>query len=651
MSDTQSQDSWSLSVSTSLGTDALLLTTLTGTEALSEPFVFDLTMGMSSADLDIESLIGEAIAVTLTGGTGVTRNIHGRLYSALHDGRRCQGQIRPWLSLLEHASDNRIFQTQAIPDIITAVFDDAGFSDYKLSLTSSYSQLDYCVQFGETSFNFVHRLMQEAGIGYFFEHTSSAHTLVLFDDVSACSALSSGGTVPLLPVPPQATFMEDNRIQAFSQRLSAGTGKYQTDDYNFETPSTDLKASVGDSGLQIYDYPGRYTLKDDGDSVAKVRLEALEAPLSLVEGVSPLRTMTPGYTFTLEDHPTSALNAEYLIRRVEHRAERREYVNEFSAQAKATPYRPPMTATKPRIPGSQTAVVVGKSGEEIWSDQYARIKVQFHWDQLGTKDENSSCWIRVAQPWAGASWGHVVLPRIGQEVVVSFLNGDPDRPLITGVVYNGENSPPYTLPDNQTRMVIKSNSSTGGGGFNELYFEDKKDSELVYMHAQKDMTLDVLNDRTETITQNDSLTVSEGNRTIAVSKGNETHSVKGTRSLTVTDNETRTYEADVSETISGKLTIKVTGDISIETDGAMRLKSGGDMTLEAGGNMTLDAGGSMTVSAGSSMDISSGTGLTGKAGTALDLQGGTTMSVKGSASGTVDGGGTLTVKGGMINLN
>ena len=643
MASTQSQTTWSLSVSTSLGADKLLLRGLSGEEFLSAPFVFDLTMGMSSADLDLSSLVGEAIAVTLTGGSGVTRYIHGRLYTAIHDGQVCTAQIRPWLSLLEHSSDNRIFQTKSVPDILTAVFDDAGFSDYKLSLTSSYDQLDYCVQFGETTYNFVHRLMQENGIGYFFEHTSSAHTLVLFDDVSGCSALSSGATVPLLPMPPQATYVEDNRIQSVAQRLTAGTGKYQTDDYNFETPSTELKASVGDSGLQIYDYPGRYTLKNTGDTVAKVRLEALEAPLSLIEGTSPLRTMTPGYTFTLSDHPTSSLNAEYLIRSVTHRAERREYVNEFTAQAKATAYRPPVTAMKPRIPGSQTALVVGKSGEEIWSDKYGRIKVQFHWDQLGQKDENSSCWIRVAQAWAGAAWGSVVLPRIGQEVVVSFLNGDPDRPLVTGAVYNGENSPPYTLPTDQTKMVIKSNSSKGGGGFNELYFEDKKDSEVVYLHAQKDMTVEVLNDRTETITQNESVTVSEGDRTIAVSKGKETHSVKGTRSLTVSDNETRTYEADVSETISGKLTIKVTGDVTIETSGAMTLKSSGDMTL--------DAGGSMTVKSGSSMDISSGTGLTGKAGTALDLQGGTTMSVKGSASGTVDGGGTLTVKGGMVNIN
>jgi len=272
------------------------------------------------------------------------------------------------------------------------------------------------------------------------------------------------------------------------------------------------------------------------------------------------------------------------------------------------------------------------------------VKVQFHWDQNGKKDENSSCWVRVAQNWAGSSWGAFALPRIGQEVVVIFLDGDPDRPLVTGCVYNGDNPVPYTLPDDQTKTTLKSNSSQGGGGFNEVRFEDKKDSEEVFIQAQKDMLIKIMHDRTETVDHDDTVTVkndrkvtvsqgnatftvSKGDRTVSVDTGKETHSVKGTRSLTVTDAETHSNKADFSQDVSGNFTLTVNGSITIKASGAV------------------------TIEAGTSLTMKSGVGLTAQAGTSLSLSGGTTMELKASATGTVDGGGLLNVKGGLVKLN
>jgi type VI secretion system secreted protein VgrG len=283
-------------------------------------------------------------------------------------------------------------------------------------------------------------------------------------------------------------------------------------------------------------------------------------------------------------------------------------------------FRPPLRTAKPRIAGSQTALVVGAAGEELWTDAHGRIKVQFHWDQRGAKDENSSCWVRVAQAWSGPGWGGFVLPRVGQEVVVSFLEGDPDRPLVTGCVYNGTNAPPYALPDARTRTTLKSSSSPGGDGFNELRFEDKAGEEEVYLHAQKDLTVEVGNARTVTVSEaDDTLTVNKGNRSVTVETGNETLTVAGTREIKVTGAETHTSEADFNHTVGGSLTVEVTGNV----------------TIKASGSLSLEAGTSVSI----------------KAGTALTLEGGTTMTLKGAASGTVDGGGMLTVKGGLVKIN
>jgi type VI secretion system secreted protein VgrG len=338
------------------------------------------------------------------------------------------------------------------------------------------------------------------------------------------------------------------------------------------------------------------------------------------------------------------MNSDYILQSLSFRADQTTfYSNSFQAFPSTATFRPLRVTPKPRIVGLQTALVVGKSGEEIWTDKYGRIVVQFYWDQIGAKDEKSSCWIRVAQGWAGKQWGAMFLPRIGQEVVVSFLDGNPDRPLVTGCVYNAEQVVPYTLPDDQTKSTIKSNSSKGGSGFNEIRYEDKAGSEEIFVQAQKDMNIKVLNNRVATITQDESLIVDKGNRSVKVNTGNETYEVKGTRDVTVTGAETHTNKADYTWKISGNLSIKVDGDISIESSKSVTIKSGTGFTNQAGTTLTNKSGTDLTNQAGTS--------LTNKAGTTMENNAAISLTNKGSASQTVDGGGMLTLKGGIVKIN
>jgi type VI secretion system secreted protein VgrG len=638
----------SLQIATPLGGHKLVLDALEGEEAISEPFFFRLSLHATEDGLDASTLIGEGLTVTLVDGSGNKRIIHGRATRATISNDAWNIELRPWLWLLHLTTDHKIFQSKTAPEIIKAVFDGLGYSDYQDSLTGSYESRDYCVQYGESAFNFVSRLMEEEGIWYFFTHEDGKHTLVLADDASAAPACANAATVEYLPLAVGREWVQDIRISSLTLEQRVVTGKYQADDFNFETPSTELKATAaGSSGsLQVYEYPGLYAKKDKGDALSKKRIEELEADATLVSGTSTVRHFVPGSKVTITGAANDTLNAAWILRWVNHRVARNEYDNRFIAHPGDCAYRPPRRAVKPRIAGSQTAVVVGKAGEEIWTDKYGRIKVQFHWDQLGSKDENSSCWIRVAQSWAGKSWGAWVLPRLGQEVVVSFLEGDPDRPLVTGCVYNGDNPLPYTLPDDQTKTTLKSNSSKGGGGSNEIRLEDKKDSEEIYVHAQKDMNTTVENARTLTVNEaDDTITIKKGNRSVTIDKGNHSLTVtegndsvtvsKGTRAVSVKDNETHDNQADYTHTVKGNCSLTVTGDLTIKASGSITIKGDKDVTIQAGTALTLKAG----------------TDWSGKAGTGATLEGGTTLDLKGSASGTLDGGGMLTVKGGMVKIN
>ena len=650
-------------VTTPFGDGQVELRSIQGEEGLSVPFHYTLEMTSANNALDFTKIVGKGATVTLPLANGGKEYRHGivtRFTQAGKDARftTYYAELRPWLWMLTLAADCHIFQNKSATDIIKQVFSDAGFTDFKDSLTGSYKSREYCVQYMETSFQFVSRLMEEEGIFYFFEHAADKHTLVLADDPSAYGTCAYA-TIRVRPS--DASWADEDSVGECTVEEHVVTGKYQSDDYNFETPATDLLAVSGSQVPQVYEYPAGWTTKDDVEAKTARALASLEAPKRILRGSSACRAFRSGVKFTLQNHSRADLNAAYALSHVSFQADQRPfYGNSFEALPAATVFRPPRSTPRPRIYGAQTATVVGKSGEEIWTDKYGRIRVHFHWDQLGKQDENDACWVRVAQGWAGKQWGAFFLPRIGQEVVVTFLEGDPDRPLVTGCVYNADQTVPYALPDNQTRSTIKSNSSKGGGGFNEIRFEDKKDSEEIYVHAQKDRNIEVLHDQTKTIgndetitvknnrtatiqEKDETLTVDKGNRTIKVNKGNETHEVKGTRDVTVTGKETHTNKADYEMKVSGNFTLKVTGNISIESSGTVSIKSGTSFTNQAGTSLTNKSGTDLTNQAGTS--------LTNKAGTTMENNAGISLTNKASATQTVDGGGMLTLKGGLVKIN
>jgi type VI secretion system secreted protein VgrG len=580
------QDNHRIAVTTPLGKDTLLLIGFAGREELSRLFSFRLDMLSESDGLAAKDIVGKSVTWTVKHTDGSSPryfNGHVSRFTAgpkgMRDLRHYQAEVVPWLWFLTRTADCRIFQNKTAPQIIEQIFKDLGFTAYKLSLQGSYAKREYCVQYRETDFNFVSRLMEEEGIFYFFKHESGKHTLTLADQKSAYADCAenevaySGGT--LIP----------NHINRWEHGYEFRPGKWAQTDYNFETPSTDLMTNTTTTvpladakKFEVYDYPGEYAVKGDGTSLTKVRMEEEEAAYEVAHGASGCRTFTPGSKFTLKKHDcTSEQGKGYVLTALEHAAVDETYTagasgaqtysNTFTCIPATVQFRPARTTPRPTVKGPQTAVVVGTKGEEIYTDKYGRVKVQFFWDREGKKDENSSCWIRVSQGWAGKNWGIVFLPRIGQEVVVDFLEGDPDRPLITGRVYNAEQMPPYALPANQTQSVLKTRSSKQGAtdNFNELRFEDKKGSEEVYFHAEKnfnrvvenndtlkvgfekkdkgDQTIQVFNDRTLTVGNDRTTTVEKGNDTLTVQKGNQSVSIQKGNQTTKIDAGSGSTEA------------------------------------------------------------------------------------------------------------
>lgn len=575
--------------------------------------------------------------------------------------------LRPWLWWLTLASNNRVFQNLATSDIVTSIFDEHGFSDYELQLTGSYTPREYCVQYGETDFAFVSRLLEEEGIFWFFTHADGAHTLVLGDSNDAFPPCPNATTIQYFGQ--QMGERELHGIRSGQICRQAVSGVYRATDYEFTTPTTSLygQAEAVAGPLSVYEHPGGYTAKARGDALGTMRVNALRSQESRFIGESDCRWLVPGHSFTLSGHEDDTANIEWVVTQVSHEAGHEHYRNRFEAIPKSTSYRPPRTTPKPRM-HTQTAIVVGKAGEEIWTDEYGRIKIQFPWDRDGANDETSSCWVRVVLPWSGKGFGMQFIPRIGQEVIVTFIDGDPDRPLVTGCVYNGDNALPYALPANQTQSGIKTNSSKGGGGFNELRFEDKKDSEEVFLQAQKDFKINVLNDTTATVGHDETLTVQnartrtvkdgdetvtleKGKRTVTIQTGSDTLDVKDTRTLTVGGDQTHSTGGNYSHKVTGNYELTVDGNLTIKVSGTLTLQSGGDFTAKSDANLTAQAGTALTNKAGTALTNQAGTTLDNKAGTTLTNDGGVSLINKASAEQTVDGGGMLTIKGGLVQVN
>lgn len=673
MATTYSQDNSYLAVSTPFGENVLLLNSMHGVESISSMFYFDLEMASTDASLDFSKIVGKSVTVSLNLDESQARYINGIVTRFVQTGGNLQfatyhAEIRPWLWWLTLQKDSRVFQEKTTPDIIKAVFSDLGFSDYRVATTGTYSAREYCVQYQETSFDFISRLMEDEGIFYFFEHVSGKHTLVLADAASENSVCPNCAKARFHPS--SGSQKEFDVIYRWSLEQQAVPKTFSLDDFNFETPSAELLAKKeGSEGrMAIYEYPGGHKEKSGGDGIAAIRLQELQHSALLIRGDSYCRAFVPGYKFAFTNHFRTDMNSNYVLKYVSHSATHEAYSNTFEAYPLTVLFRPPRISPRARVMGAQTATVVGKSGEEIWTDKYGRVKVQFHWDQQGKKDENSSCWVRVAHGWAGQGWGMMFLPRIGQEVIVSFLEGDPDCPIVTGSVYNADKTVPYALPGEQTKSTIKGSSSKGGVGNNEIRFEDKKDSEEVYVHAQKDMTIKVENDRKTDVSHDDistikndrtttiqegveKLVVSKGDRVVQVDVGKETHDVKGERLITVTGNETHTNIADFTQKVTGNYELKVTGNLVIDVTGTISFKSAQSLTNEAGTELSNKAGTSLTNKAGTDLKNDAGMNLTNKAAMNLTNDAGIQLNNKAAAAQTVDGGGMLTVKGGLVKIN
>jgi type VI secretion system secreted protein VgrG len=581
-------------VKTILGDDALLLESFRGSERISEPFRFILRLLSPDPNVDMQSLLQTPAVVTLKLDQGVERHIHGninciKLLELGADGMAAyEAEIVPWFWFLTLFSDCRIFQNIDVPAIVRKVFLDRGFTDFTYRITGTYKARDYCVQYRETDFNFVSRLLEEEGIFYFFEQSQQGHTLVMGDDVTAFCSCANQSSIRFMPS--AGGRLDESTVVTLESEFRVKTGKVSHTDYDFAKPNTSLSSTLqGRQNGEIYDYPGNYATKDEGDHYARIRLEEQEVEISTVRGQSNSMGFECGYKFTMTDHSRDSANGDYTILSLEHHGinttyradqdEPFEYHNRFEAIPNSVAFRPKRRARKPRIEGTQTAVVVGKAGEEIWTDQYGRVKVQFFWDRVGQSDENSSCWIRVAQGSAGKNWGFIAIPRIGHEVIVSFLEGDPDRPLITGSVYNGEQMPPYLLPDFQTQSTWKSLSSKQGGGFNEIRFEDKKGSEQIFIHGEKDMDVRVKNDRREWIGEDRHLVVT---RDKLEKTGRDSH-------LKVARDHIEKIGGDHHLAIGGKQAISIQGSHSLSVTGDVIEQFTGNHSSQVTQNLSLKA--------------------------------------------------------------
>jgi type VI secretion system secreted protein VgrG len=619
-----------MSVARADGENAFLLRAISISDRINGLFDIDIEL-LGDYDRRFDAILGEALTVScgLPQGGGFVHGYVARFEQTGSAGRFAsyRATLRPWLWFLTRTSDCRIFQRKTVPDIVKEVFRDNGFTDFEERLVGNYSVREYCVQYRETDFNFVSRLLEQEGIYYYFRHEEGKHVLVLADGRSAHSFVTNYESIPYYP-PDIHDRQGKNHIYDWSVAQHIQPGIYALNDYDFKKPRSSLlaksviKRDHAYSDGEIYDYPGHYWNIEQGQIFARARIEELHAQFEQVRGSTNARGLAVGALFRLTGYPREDQNREYLVTSTTIHLQTSDYESgggdsgpEFSCSFTAIdsqqPYRPPRTTPKPVVQGPQTAIVVGKSGEEIWTDEYGRIKVQFHWDRDGRLDENSSCWVRVAQPWTGKNWGAMHIPRVGQEVIVEFLEGDPDRPIVTGCVYNRDNMPPYPLPEYKTRTTLKSQSSKGGGGCNELRFEDRKGSEQIFVHAQRDMDQRVRSDLREFI-------------------GKDHHVI-------VKGSERRLTDGDRHSQIKGSRYDKVSGRMSLEVSGQRDEKIGTVYAVESGQEIHLKSGAKLIIEAGSQVSIKAGSAFVDIGPGGVTIQGATVKINSGGASGAGSG--------------
>ena len=595
----------------------------TAREAVSSPFEVHLALA-SEDEIAFDEVIGKEALLGIAGAEA-ERFFHGIVCAFGLTGARgrfslYRAQVVPTLWLLDLSQDLRIFQNLDVPQIVSRMLDDAALTAdrYAFRLQGRYQPREYCVQYRETGLAFISRLLEEEGIFYFFEHSEDKHLLVFGD--SPVNYQPIAGETHLIYHASDALVPEGEAVTGFALSSRIVSGRYAQNDFNFEQPTVNLttaKAGEAFKALEVYDYPGHYRDEATGKRLADIRLQQGQLSREQASGASVCPRLTPGFTFTLSDHASERLNREYLLTALTHEATQAQeieelagegetrYTNRFECLPSSVGLRPVLKTPRPVVEGPQTAIVVGPADEEIYTDRYGRVKVQFHWDREGGRNENSSCWIRVASGMAGGSYGQIFTPRVGQEVVVDFLEGDPDRPLITGRVYNADNPPPYPLPEEKTKSTIKSGSSKGGEGFNEIRFEDKKGDEELFIHAEKDLDERIKDSRRTWVGNDDHLVVKrdrvenvERDRHLLVKQDAITEiqrdrhlKVGGKQALDVSGTCSLKVGGDVIEVIQGNHSRQVSRDVLIK---GMNLVLEGmtGITLKVGGNfITLNAGG------------------------------------------------------------
>ena len=569
-----------------------------GHEEISRLYYFEALVAAESEELSLSKAVGSAAVLTVEGASGA-RYLHAmvRSFEQHESGRghtvyRLELAPRAWRLLQRR--DCRIFQNKTTQQIVAAVLRPARV-DVSFKLRGSPKPREYCVQYRESDWAFVSRLLAEEGMFYFFEHAADKHTLVVADDAQVHPTIAGGETVPFHK--PDAMVPGQEQVSGFHLGEEVTTGKVTLTDYNFETPSTDLAASTSgelDRDLELYDFPGIYEATGAGRQVAKLRLEEALAGKRRGGGQSTCPRLTAGHVFAMQGHDREGFNNKrMLITAVHHRVEKSgqdmeggalnascSYDNTFQCTPREVPYRPPRLVPRPHVRGPQTAVVVGPAKEEIYTDQHGRIKVQFHWDRDGQWTDQSSCWVRVAQTWAGPGFGSLFIPRVGMEVVVDFLEGDPDRPLVTGCVYHAQNVSPQVLPDHKTRSTIRTSSSPGGKGFNEITLEDNAGAEEIYVHAQRDLREKIRKQMTTSVGTNQTLSVGYDRKKTV--HHDETVRIKGDAEVEINGQKKVTIDKDLKVTIKGKHEEATTKayelsaeTVTVEADKSIELRCGG----------------------------------------------------------------------------
>ncbi|MGP0174927.1 type VI secretion system tip protein TssI/VgrG [Pseudomonas sp. NCHU5208] len=584
-----------------------------GREAISQPYAFRVELISERPDLDLESLLHQRAFLAFDQqGAGIHGLIH-RIAQGESGQRMTRYHLTlvPQLAYLAHRTNQRIFQHLTVEKIIGQVLEEHGIQSdaYQFLLGSIYPEREYCVQYDETDLHFVQRLCEEEGIHYHFRHSAEGHVLTFGDDQTPFPRLA-----PLAYQQDTGLVADDPVIKHFGARVETRTSQVTRRDYDFEKPRLQLEAKADGEvqpKLEDYDYPGRYTDRERGKHLAKRALERHRHDFELAEGDGDSPTLVSGHFLELTEHPRAEWNQLWLLTEVQHEGKQPQvleesvtsdtqpadgftqgYRNRFTATPWDVPFRPPLDHPKPRLLGSQSAVVTGPAGEEIHCDQYGRVKVQFFWDREGQADEKTSCWLRVSSSWAGDRYGAITIPRIGMEVLVTFLEGDPDQPLITGCLYHAEHVVPYDLPANKTRSVFKTLSSPGGGGYNELRIEDRKGAEQIYVHAQRDWDENIEHDQ-------------------KIRVGNERHdTVEANAYSHFKAEEHRTTHADRKTEIKANDHLTVGDSQHIKLGNGQFIKAGQEIHLSSGLKVVLEAGSELTLKGGGSFVKLDGGGVT-----------------------------------------